>query len=81
MSLTFLMLQNCPTQKLNQTQSPLQPTLRRKSLRRLKKAVDYKGMFALFGQESEVDLKSTARIFKADSCFLSTLDMERKGFK
>ena len=38
-------------------------------------------MFALFGEDAEVELKSTARIFKDDSCFLSTLVVEEKGFK
>ena len=38
-------------------------------------------MFALFGEDADVELKATARIFKDDSCFLSTLDVEGEGFK
>ena len=57
------------------------PTLRKQHQRRLKEAVNYKGMFPLFEHEYEVDLKYMAEIFEAHRCFLSTFDMEGKGSK
>ena len=35
--------------------------------RKTKKAINYKGMFALFGQEADVNLSSTSKMYKADA--------------
>ena len=57
------------------------PSIRKQPGRKLKKPINYQGMFAMFGQEAEVSLKSTSKIFKADSVFFSTLDLDGVGFK
>ena len=57
------------------------PSARKQPGWKLKKPINYQGIFAMFGQEADVSLKSTSKIYKADSVFLSILDLDGEGFK
>ena len=49
--------------------------------RRSKQPIDYKGMFPLFSDKSEVDQEKSSNILDNDGAFLSTLDLHGGGFQ